>query len=52
MIAARAERNAGVNIVAANSSTTRARSGTSGTIIAPTSTARAEPQATMTACRG
>ena len=49
---ARADSNGGANIVAANSSATRATSGARGTIIAATRTARTVSQQTITVRRG
>ena len=51
-MAARADSNGGVNIVVANSSATRARSGTPGMAMAATRTARTTSQATITVRRG
>ena len=52
MMADRAESNAGVNAVVANSSATRAHSGTPGRAMTVTRTARAASQPTMTERRG
>ena len=51
-MAARADSNGGVNIVAANNSATRAQSGMRGTAMAATSTARTASQTTITERRG
>ena len=50
-MAARAESNGGANMVAANNSTTRARTGTRGITMAATRTARTASQTIITVRR-